>query len=114
MSVVHHAFLVMCRKQFALNVFSKTTKPKTLIFLMKHCLKDLLQVCSIGDPRAQNGPAAGSFVFENELCFKLPLPTASLRYRLHMYFRVCKTDHNKPVVILLTETKKDKKRKDRN
>ena len=58
--------LVMCCKQFALNVFSETTRPRALIFGMKHCLVDLCQVCSVGDPRVQNGLG----VLENEICLK--------------------------------------------
>ena len=77
-SVVSHV-LVMCHKQFALNIFSETWRPRALIFVMKHCLVDLFQVCSVGDPRVQNGPAAGGLGFENEMCLKIFSRTAGLR-----------------------------------
>ena len=48
----------MCCKQFALNIFSETTRPRALIFGMKHFLVDFYQGCSVGGPRVQNGPAA--------------------------------------------------------
>ena len=51
--------LVISHKQFALNVFSETTRPRALVFGIKHCLVNLYQVSSIGDPRIQNGPEAG-------------------------------------------------------
>ena len=37
---------------------------------MKHCRVDLYKVCLFGDPRVQNGPVAGGFGFENEICLK--------------------------------------------
>ena len=43
--------LVIFCKQFALNIFSETTRPRSFIFGIKHCLVDLYQVCSVGDPR---------------------------------------------------------------
>ena len=67
---------VMCRKQFALNVFSETTRPRALIFGMKHCLLDFYQVCSVSDPRVQKGPAAGGLGVENEICLKIFSRTA--------------------------------------
>ena len=70
---------VMCRKQFALNVFSETTRPGALIFGKKHCLVDLFQVYLVGDPRVQNGPAVGgggSLGFKNEICLKILSKTA--------------------------------------
>ena len=52
MSVVRHTPTVVCRKQFTLNdIFSDITRPRTLTFGMKHCLEDVYQFCSIGDPR---------------------------------------------------------------
>ena len=61
MSIIHHASLghvSLC------NLLSETTGPKALIFGIKHCLVDRYQVCSVGDPRVQNGPACdgGSWV----------------------------------------------------
>ena len=37
-----------------LNVFYETTRPRALIFNIKHCLVDLYQMCSTGDPRIPN------------------------------------------------------------
>ena len=64
--------LAMCRKQFVLNVCSETTRPRALIFGMKHCLVNLYQVCSIGDLMVQNGPAEVGLGF-NQICLKSSL-----------------------------------------
>ena len=46
----------MCHQQFALNnIFSETTRPRALIYDLKHCLVDLYQVCSVGGPRVLKG-----------------------------------------------------------
>ena len=61
MSVLRH--LVIFCKQFALHVFSATTRSRlALIFGMKHCLVDLYQVCSVGEPKVQIGPTGGLWV----------------------------------------------------
>ena len=86
MSYCHHQCpssvmpcLVVCHKQLGLNVSSDTTRPRALIFGMKHCLVDLYPVYSIGDARVQNGTAARGFRFVNELCLKTFFRTARLR-----------------------------------
>ena len=40
---------------------------------------DLYQVCSVGDPRVQNGPEVGGLGFENEISLKIFLRTARRR-----------------------------------
>ena len=58
--------------KFALNdIFSKTTRPRALIFGMKHCLVVLYQVYSNGCPRVQNGPGAGGLGFETKKYLKI-------------------------------------------
>ena len=69
----------MCRKQFAVNAFCGTTRPRAFIFGMKHCVVNLFKVGSIGDARVQNGHAAGGLGFENELCLKIFSRTARVR-----------------------------------
>ena len=60
----------MCGKQFALNgILSETTRPRALIFDMKHYLVNPYQGYSVGAPRVQNYPAAGGLGFENEIGF---------------------------------------------
>ena len=50
---------VICRQQFALNnIFFDTTRPRALIFGMKHYLVGFYQVCSNGGPEVQKGPEA--------------------------------------------------------
>ena len=70
----------MHRQQFVLNdIFSDTISPMALIFGMKHCLEELLQVNSAGGPGVQNGSAAGVLGFENKIYFKIFSRTAGLR-----------------------------------
>ena len=60
MSYFHQPISVVRCQQFALNdIFSKTTRPRALIFGMKYCLVDLYQVYSNGAPGAQNGSVVG-------------------------------------------------------
>lgn len=54
--------LVMSRQQFALNVFAETTRLMAFIFSIEYCLVNLYHVCSVGDPRVKDGPAAGVLV----------------------------------------------------
>ena len=45
------------------KISSKTTRPRALIFGMKHHLVNLYQVCSNNTPRAKNDPAPGVTLF---------------------------------------------------
>ena len=42
---------------------SKTTRPRALIYGMKHHLVDLYQICSNYAPRAKHGPVLGGHMF---------------------------------------------------
>ena len=42
---------------------SETTRPRALIFIMKHHLVNLFQVCSNDIPGAKNGPSRGVTCF---------------------------------------------------
>ena len=42
---------------------SETTRPRGLLFVMKHHLVDLYQVCSNYTPGAKNGPTPGVTCF---------------------------------------------------
>ena len=58
-----HLFYIGLYKVKHENIFlSETTRPRALIFGMKHLQVDLYQVCSYHAPGAKNGPAAGSHV----------------------------------------------------
>ena len=49
--VDHCASSIVCSQQFALNsIFSETTTSRALIFGKKHCLVNLYQNCSKGNP----------------------------------------------------------------
>ena len=52
------------------DIFSETTRPRALIFGMKHCLVDLYQIHSNGAPGVQNGPATGGLGFKNKIYLK--------------------------------------------
>ena len=41
------------------NISSETTRPRALLFGLKHCVVDLYQVCSDSGPGVQNGSAVG-------------------------------------------------------
>ena len=41
------------------NISSETTRPRALLFGLKHCVVDLYQVCSDGGLGVQNGSAVG-------------------------------------------------------
>ena len=64
MSVVGH-------QQFASDDISETTRPRLLLFSMKHCLVNIYQICSNGGPGVQNGPAVRSHGFENKIYLKI-------------------------------------------
>ena len=49
---VRHALSVVCHQELN-NIFSETTRPRALIFGMKHCLVDLYQVYSVGDAKVK-------------------------------------------------------------
>ena len=56
---------VVCRQECALNdIFSETTRPRALVFDMKHCLADFYQVWSCVGHGVQNGHAAMGPGFE--------------------------------------------------
>ena len=48
------------------SLLSETTRPRALIFDMKHCLINLYQVYSAAGPKVQNYPVAGGLGFEKE------------------------------------------------
>ena len=65
LSVMRRPSFFACRQQCALNyIFSGSTRPKALIFGMKHCLVNLYQAGSNGGPGVQNGPAPWGPTFE--------------------------------------------------
>ena len=45
------------------KILSKTTRPRALIFGMKHHLVNFYQVCSNNIPWAKNGPVPGATCF---------------------------------------------------
>ena len=57
--VLHWLISGQCEKIF----LSETTRPRALIFGMKHHLVDFNQVCSNNAPWAKNGPAPGYHMF---------------------------------------------------
>ena len=61
------AACVVRRPQFALNDISETSRPRALIFGMKHCSADIYQVYTNGGHGVQNSPAVGDLVFENKI-----------------------------------------------
>ena len=58
LSVMRRPWCFVFHQQFALNyILSGNSRPKALIFGMKHGLVNLYQVSSNGGPGVQNGPA---------------------------------------------------------
>ena len=59
----HMFYMVLYREKHDHIFLSETTRPRALIFDMKHHLVNLYQICSNYIPGAKNGPPKGGHMF---------------------------------------------------
>ena len=86
LSVMRCLSCIVRHQQFALNdIFSETTRPRALIFGMKHCLVDFYQVClnTFSLPGVQNDTVTESLGFASKMYIKI-LPISVVCHALSL------------------------------